>query len=70
MPCVNDHADFLAMAAGWADPLIADLLEAEALVVNPALATLQAQMGQGHHHHHHPHDHGHSHDHDHHHHHP
>lgn len=68
MPCVNDHTDFLAMAAGWADPLIADLLEAEALVVNPALATLQAQMGQGHHHDHdHNHDHGHSSDHHHHH---
>jgi ferrochelatase len=56
MACVNDHPDFLKMAAGWADNHIADLLAAEALSVNPELANAQA-----HHHHDHAHDHAHHH---------
>ncbi|TVP67485.1 MAG: ferrochelatase [Leptolyngbya sp. LCM1.Bin17] len=70
MPCVNDDSAFLAMAARWADPHIADLLEADALVVNPTLAASQAAAVHSHHGH--THDHhlpGHSHDHGHHHHH-
>lgn len=72
MPCVNDQPEFLAMAAAWADKPIADLLEAEALAVNPSLAAAQATAVHGHHHghdhgHSHPGDHGHSHDHGHHH---
>jgi ferrochelatase len=69
MPCVNDHPEFLAMAATWADKPIADLLEAEALAVNPSLAAVQAAVVQGHHHGHdhgHHHDHGHGHGHSHH----
>lgn len=69
MPCVNDHPEFLTMAATWADKPIADLLEAEALAVNPSLAAVQAAVVQGHHHGHdhgHHHDHGHDHGHSHH----
>ncbi|NMF84599.1 ferrochelatase [Nodosilinea sp. P-1105] len=70
MPCVNDDPAFLAMAARWADPQIADLLEADALVVNPTLAASQAAAVHSHHGHSHDHHlHGHSHDHGHHHHH-
>jgi ferrochelatase len=58
MPCVNDHPEFLKMAADWADPLIADLLSAEAMVVNSALAG----VSQTHEHHHHHGDHHHHHD--------
>jgi ferrochelatase len=47
MPCVNDHPDFLAMAAQWANPHIAELLAEEAMMVNPQLAVAD------HHHHHH-----------------
>ncbi|MBD2256084.1 ferrochelatase [Pseudanabaena sp. FACHB-2040] len=61
MDCVNDHPEFLKMVAGWADTHIADLLSAQAQVVNPAMAALQAQSYQGH-----SHDHDHPHDHDHH----
>ncbi|NJL45172.1 MAG: ferrochelatase, partial [Leptolyngbyaceae cyanobacterium SM2_3_12] len=75
MPCVNDDPTFLAMAATWTDKHIADLLEEEALVVNPSLAAGQAAAVHSHnghsHDHHlagHGHDHGHSHDHGHHHH--
>lgn len=75
MPCVNDDPTFLAMAATWTDKHIADLLEEEALVVNPSLAAGQAaavHTHNGHSHDHHlaghGHDHGHSHDHGHHHH--
>jgi len=62
MPCVNDHEEFLTMAANWANPLIAQLLSEQALAVQPALATAQAQDYSGH-----SHDHGHGHDHGHHH---
>jgi protoporphyrin/coproporphyrin ferrochelatase len=55
MPCVNDRPDFLAMAATWADKHIADLLEEEALAINPSLAASQAAAVHSHH--------GHTHDH-------
>jgi ferrochelatase len=54
MPCVNDHPDFLRMAAEWANPQIAALLSEQAIAVNPQLA-----VAQPHHHHHHDHDHHH-----------
>ena len=50
MPCVNDHPDFLAMVADWANPQIEALLAETAIAVNPELAS-------SHHHHHHHHDH-------------
>lgn len=56
MACVNDHPEFLKMAADWADEHIAALLSEQALVVNPSLAIAQAQSYQDHHH-----DHGHAH---------
>jgi protoporphyrin/coproporphyrin ferrochelatase len=60
MACVNDHPEFLQMVANWADPHIADLLSAEALAVNPTLATAQAHHHHDEHHHHHG-EHGHHH---------
>jgi ferrochelatase len=68
MPCVNDHPAFLKMVADWADGQISDLLEEDALAVNPALAIAHAQSqhdSHAHAHDHH-HDHGHSHGHHHH----
>ncbi|PZO44816.1 MAG: ferrochelatase [Leptolyngbya sp.] len=68
MPCVNDDPAFLAMAATWADKHIADLLEEDALAINPSLAVSQAAAVHSHHGH--THDHhlpGHNHDHGHHH---
>ncbi|MEM0979973.1 MAG: ferrochelatase [Cyanobacteria bacterium P01_H01_bin.58] len=62
MPCVNEDARFLKMAAEWANPQIADLLEAEAVAVTPSMATVQAKEV-------HAHDHSHDHHHGHHHHH-
>ncbi|MGB3311831.1 MAG: ferrochelatase [Nodosilinea sp.] len=69
MPCVNDDPAFLAMAATWADKHIADLLEEDALAINPSLAASQAAAVHSHHGHTHDHhlsghshDHGHSHD--------
>lgn len=50
MPCVNDHPDFLKMAADWANPQIEALLSEQALAVNPHLA---AHTHDHHHHHHH-----------------
>ena len=35
MPCVNDHPDFLKMAANWANPQIEALLSEQAVAVNP-----------------------------------
>lgn len=61
MECVNDHPEFLRMAAEWANPQIEALLSENALAVNRQLAAAR----NGHHHHHH-HDHDHHH-HDHHH---
>jgi protoporphyrin/coproporphyrin ferrochelatase len=62
MACVNDHPEFLQMAADWADPQIEALLSEQALAVNPSLAAAQAQN-----YHIHSHDHHHGHDHHHHH---
>ena len=50
MPCVNDKAEFLKMAAEWANPQIEALFSQEAVSVNPGLAAMQAAT---HHHHHH-----------------
>jgi ferrochelatase len=55
MPCVNDHPDFLKMAANWANPQIEALLSETAVTVNPQLAAVQASH---HEHHHHDHSHG------------
>jgi len=60
MPCVNDHPEFLKMAANWANPQIEALLSEQALAVNPQLAAVQASH---HDHHHHDHDHHGSHSH-------
>lgn len=46
MACVNDDPEFLAVAAQWANPHIAELLSEKAVAVNP-------QLPSGHHHHHH-----------------
>ena len=48
MPCVNDHPEFLEMAAQWANPQIAALLS-QAIIVNPQSAELHSHQ---HHHHH------------------
>lgn len=61
MACVNDHPEFLKMAAEWANPQIEALLSEQALAVNLHSAT--------HHHHHHDHHDHHHHDGHHHHHH-
>lgn len=58
MACVNDHPDFLQMAARWVNPLIADLLAEQSLAVNPTLAIARAADA-------HPYDHSHCHPHDH-----
>ncbi len=55
MPCVNDHPEFLKMAADWATTHISDLLSEQALVVNLELAATQA-TATAHHSHHHSHD--------------
>jgi len=60
MPCVNDHPEFLKMAADWANPQIEALFAETAISVNSELAAIQASH---HHHHHHDHDHDHHHDH-------
>jgi ferrochelatase len=46
MPCVNDHPQFLAMVAEWANVHIAKLMQAEGTEVN-------AELALTHHHHHH-----------------
>lgn len=56
MSCVNDHPDFLKMAAEWANPQIAALLSERANAVNPQLATFHTHdhhhaHGNAHHHH-------------------
>lgn len=56
MPCVNDHPEFLNMAAKWANHQIEELLSETATAVNPQLAGQSAS---------HSHDHGHHHSHDH-----
>ncbi|MEM7795844.1 MAG: ferrochelatase [Cyanobacteria bacterium P01_C01_bin.118] len=61
MPCVNDSHEFTAMAAGWVDGLISDLIGEPGVVVNP---NQQAQLAEdfSHHSHHsgHHHDHAHN----------
>jgi len=52
MPCVNERPEFLAMAAEWANPLIADLLSEEAMAVKPQLAMAHSHDHDHHHHHH------------------
>ncbi|NEP02078.1 MAG: ferrochelatase [Symploca sp. SIO2E9] len=52
MPCVNEHPEFLKMAADWANPQIEALLQETALAVNPQLASEQASHHEHHHHHH------------------
>ncbi|MFE1745152.1 ferrochelatase [Coleofasciculus sp. H7-2] len=57
MACVNDHPEFLKMAAEWAHPQIEALLSEQAFAVNPQMAAMQAHThdhhDHGHHHHHH-----------------
>jgi ferrochelatase len=58
MACVNEHPEFLKMAANWADEQIEALLSETAVVVNPQLASEKATHSHdhdhnGHHHHHH-----------------
>ncbi len=62
MPCVNDHPEFLKMAADWANPQIEALFSETAVSVNSQFATVQASH---HDHHHHDHDHDHNHNHHH-----
>lgn len=52
MPCVNEHPEFLKMAANWANPQIEALLSQSALKVNPQLAAAQAVSTHHHHHNH------------------
>ncbi|MBE9116097.1 ferrochelatase [Lusitaniella coriacea LEGE 07157] len=49
MECVNDRAEFLKMAADWANPQIEALLSEEGMAVNGQLAS----TNHNHHHHHH-----------------
>jgi protoporphyrin/coproporphyrin ferrochelatase len=68
MPCVNDHPEFMRMAADWANPQIETLLAEQAIAVNPSLAVAYQSSGHSHdygHDHGHNHSHGHSHDHGH-----
>ncbi len=63
MPCVNDHPDFLRMAANWADPLIADLLQEDGMLINPQVAIMAEHQHHEHHHngpHHGHHEHQHN----------
>lgn len=62
MECVNDHPEFVKMAADWAHPQIEALLSEQALSVNTELAAVQAASSH-HEHHHHDHDHDHHHHH-------
>ena len=67
LPCVNDHPEFLKMAAEWANPQIEALLSETAVAVNPSLASAHREHGHSHEAHGHSHgehshgDHGHSH---------
>lgn len=63
MPCVNEDVRFLKMAAEWANPQIASLLEAEAVAVTPSMAAVQASEVHSHSHSHDHHHHGHHHHH-------
>ena len=61
MECVNDNQEFCNIAAEWVNPLISELLEEDAVTINPSLATAN-HSHNGHHHHHHDHN-GHHHHH-------
>ena len=62
LPCVNDHPEFLKMAAEWANPQIEALLSETAVAVNPSLASAHREHGHSHEGHGHSHGgHGHSH---------
>ena len=61
LPCVNDHPEFLKMAAEWANPQIEALLSESAVAVNPNLVVRDHVHSHGDHGHNHG-DHGHSHD--------
>jgi protoporphyrin/coproporphyrin ferrochelatase len=62
LPCVNDHPEFLKMAAEWANPQIEALLSEMAVAVNPNLVSAQREHSHSHEGHGHSHgDHGHSH---------
>lgn len=50
MPCVNEHPDFLAMAAGWANPQIEALLQGTAMPIS-RVAVSTPELHHGHHHH-------------------
>jgi protoporphyrin/coproporphyrin ferrochelatase len=69
LPCVNDHPEFLKMAADWANPQIEALLNESAIAVNPSLAvhrdSSHSHGEHGHSHGEHGHSHGHSHGHGH-----
>ena len=62
LPCVNDHPEFLKMAAEWANPQIEALLSETAVAVNPSLASAHREHSHSHEGHGHSHGgHGHSH---------
>jgi len=61
LPCVNDHPEFLKMAAEWANPQIEALLSESAIAVNPSLAVAHRDHSHSHGDHGHSHGHGHSH---------
>ncbi|MEG4816712.1 ferrochelatase [Microcoleus sp. K5-D4] len=62
LPCVNDHPEFLKMAAEWANPQIEALLSETAVAVNPSLASTHREHSHSHGDHGHSHgDHGHNH---------
>ena len=62
LPCVNDHPEFLKMAAEWANPQIEALLSETAVAVNPSLAAAHREHAHSHEGHGHSHgEHGHSH---------
>ncbi|MEG3931632.1 MULTISPECIES: ferrochelatase [unclassified Microcoleus] len=62
LPCVNDHPEFLKMAAEWANPQIEALLSETAIAVNPSLAAAHREHAHSHEGHGHSHGgHGHSH---------
>ena len=60
LPCVNDHPEFLKMAAEWANPQIEALFSEMAVAVNPNLVVRDHVHSHGDHGHNHG-DHGHSH---------
>ncbi|MEM9804707.1 MAG: ferrochelatase [Cyanobacteria bacterium P01_D01_bin.56] len=50
MPCVNDGEEFTAMAAGWVNDLISDLLNEQGVVANQSLKIQVNEDFSGHHH--------------------